>query len=93
MEENVMKKGTKRIEFNIIAPQAETVCLCGSFNNWSEISDPMKKHADGTWKKVKMLSGGTYEYKFLVDGEWTLHPECHDTTPNEWGTENNVLRV
>jgi 1,4-alpha-glucan branching enzyme len=88
-----MKKGTKRIEFKIVAPQAETVYLCGSFNNWSESSDPMEKHGAGTWKKTKMLSGGTYEYKFLVDGGWTLHPECHDTTPNEWGTENNVLRL
>lgn len=88
-----MKKGTKRFEFKIVAPQAETVYLCGSFNNWSENADPMQKHGDGTWKKTKMLSEGKYEYKFLVDGDLTLHPESHDTTPNEWGTENNVLRL
>jgi 1,4-alpha-glucan branching enzyme len=86
-----MKEKSKRVEFRIFAPQAENVHLCGSFNNWSQSADPMKKDSAGTWKKTKMLSMGTHEYKFLVDGEWTLDPECHDTTSNEFGTENNVI--
>lgn len=86
-----MNQRAKRIEFKVFAPQAEKVYLCGSFNNWSESSDPMKKDSTGTWKKIKMLSEGTHEYKYLVDGDWTLDPECHDTTPNEFGTENNVV--
>jgi len=86
-----MKEKSKRVEFRIFAPQAENVHLCGSFNNWSESSDPMKKDSAGTWKKIKMLPGGTHEYKFLVDGDWTLDPECHDTTSNKFGTENNVI--
>lgn len=85
-----MNQRAKRIEFKVFAPQAEKIYLCGSFNNWSESSDPMKKDSTGTWKKIKMLSEGTYEYKYLVDGDWTLDPECH-TTPNEFGTENNVV--
>lgn len=88
-----MKGKTKRIEFKIFAPRAEKVHLCGSFNQWSVSSDPMKKDSAGTWKKIKMLSEGSHEYKFLVDDDWTLDPECHDTTSNEWGTENNVLRL
>jgi 1,4-alpha-glucan branching enzyme len=105
-----MNQRAKRIEFKVFAPQAEKVYLCGSFNNWSESSDPMKKDSTGTWKKIKMLSAdpmkkdstgtwkkikmlseGTHEYKYLVDGDWTLDPECHDTTPNEFGTQNNVV--
>jgi hypothetical protein len=50
----------------------------------------MKKDSTGTWKKIKMLSEGIHEYKYLVDGDWTLDPECR-TTPNEFGTENNVV--
>jgi 5'-AMP-activated protein kinase regulatory beta subunit len=85
-----MKQRAKRIEFKVFAPWAEKVYLCGSFNNWSESSDPMKKDSTGTWKKIKMLSEGIHEYKYLVDGDWTLDPECR-TTPNEFGTENNVV--
>jgi 5'-AMP-activated protein kinase regulatory beta subunit len=92
-EVKAMKEGKKRIEFRIVSPQAEKVYLCGSFNNWSQSSDPMKKDGTETWKKTKMLSVGTHEYKFSVDGEWTLDPECPDTTPNEFGTENNILRL
>jgi len=88
-----MKKKSKRIEFRIVSPQAEKVYLCGSFNQWSESSDPMKKDGAGTWKKTKVLTEGVYEYKFLVDGEWTLDPECHDATSNKFGTENNVIRL
>jgi len=88
-----MKRKSKRVEFKIFAPHAENVHLCGSFNNWSESSDPMKKDSTGTWKKIKMLPEGTHEYKFLVDGEWTLDPACPETTSNEFGTENNVLRL
>jgi len=88
-----MKEKAKRIEFRIFAPQAENVHLCGSFNHWSESSDSMKKDSAGTWKKTKMLTEGLYEYKFLVDGDWILDPDCHDTTPNELGTENNVIRI
>ena len=51
----------------------------------------MKKGSAGTWKKTKMLTEGVYEYKFFVDGEWTLDPECPDTTSNKFGTENNVI--
>ena len=86
-----MKGKAKRIEFRIFAPQAEKVHLCGSFNHWSESSDLMKKDSAGTWKKTKMLTEGVYEYKFLFDGDWTLDPECHDTTSNKFGTENNVI--
>ena len=53
----------------------------------------MKKDSAGTWKKIKMLPEGTHEYKFLVDGDWTLDPECHDTTPNTFGTKNSIIQV
>ena len=88
-----MKEKAKRIELKIFAPQAENAHLCGSFNHWSENADPMKRDSTGIWKKIKMLPGRTHEYKFLVDGDWTLDPECHDTVPNELGTENNVKRL
>jgi hypothetical protein len=82
---------SKRVGFGIFAPQAENVHLCGSFNHWSESSDPMKKDSAGTWKKTKMPTEGVYEYKFLVDVECSLDPECPDATSNGFGTENNIL--
>ena len=83
----------KRIEFKILAPEVKQVLLSGTFNQWSENSDPMKRDNTGTWKKVKMLLHGKYEYKFIVDNEWTLDPGCSDTVPNQQGTFNNVIEV
>ena len=88
-----MGKPKKRVEFKLIAPEAEQVVLSGTFNDWSESSDPMKKDKVGGWKKVKMLDQGTHEYKFIVDGRWILDAECDQTVPNHFGSLNNVLKV
>jgi len=83
----------RRVEFKMLAPQAKRVLLTGSFNEWSESSDPMKRDKTGTWKKIKMLPPGKHQYKFIVDGVWTLDPNCRDTAPNQYGTENNVIKI
>lgn len=88
-----MKQKKRRFDFKINALQAQGVYLCGTFNNWSESSDRMKMDSSGVWKKSKMLSQGIYEYKFLVDGDWTLDPECRETAPNGFGTKNNVITL
>jgi hypothetical protein len=44
------------------------------------------------WKKIKVLPLGTHEYKFIVDGKWTLDPE-RQTIPNQYGTVNNIIEV
>lgn len=86
-----MSEKKKRVTFTVIAPEAEQVFLSGTFNNWSETRDPMKQDETGTWKKIKVLPRGTYEYKFIVDGVWTCDPNCKDIIRNEEGTENNVI--
>ena len=88
-----MGKKRNRIEFKIRAPEANQVMLSGTFNQWSESSDPMKKDNAGTWKKAKILLHGKYEYKFIVDGEWTLEPGQMNTVSNRYGTLNNVIKV
>jgi 1,4-alpha-glucan branching enzyme len=95
-EIQAMKK--KRITFTFYAPEAKSVHISGSFNDWNVSSDPLshskKDRADGTWKKVLYLEPGVYEYRFIVDGIW------HDDTSssaegwtNEFGTFNCVIWV
>ena len=83
----------RRVEFKLLAPEAREVLLTGSFNQWSENSDPMRRDKTGTWKKVKMLPQGKHQYKFIVDGSWMLDPTCCDTVPNQYGTEDNVINI
>ena len=87
----VMK--SKRIKFSIVAPDANQVLLSGTFNQWSESADPMKKDETGVWEKAKILHFGEYEYKFIIDGEWIIDPDCSETTLNDCGTLNSVIRL
>ena len=84
---------TKKVQFEILAPAAQEVYLAGDFNNWDASSNPMKKDKKGIWKITLSLKPGTYEYRFLVDGNWENDPACCDSVPNEFGSQNCVRIV
>jgi len=52
---------------------ARRVFLSGSFNDWSTLQGLMSKTADG-WIIDLKLKPGAYEYKFIVNGNWTTDP-------------------
>ena len=58
---------------------AEKVVLTGSFNNWNENELVLDKTKTG-WQLPYVVSPGNYEYKFKVDGKWTLDPSNPFTT-------------
>jgi 1,4-alpha-glucan branching enzyme len=83
----------KRIDFLFDAPDAAAVFLAGSFNGWSLRSHPMKKSADGIWKKTMILPPGDYEYKFWVDGRWREDPRNERCRTNCFGSLNSIVCV
>ena len=83
----------KRVTFAIDAPEANEVYVCGSFNGWELTKTPLKPDGKGGWKAQVMLVPGTYEYRLLVDGEWTNDPQAETFVPNPYGTENCVREV
>lgn len=50
---------------------ANQVLLAGTFNGWNPVGLVMNKTADG-WELPYVLRPGNYEYKFIVEGQWTL---------------------
>lgn len=80
----------KTVTFRFKAPQAKSVYLVGSFNNWNTAAMPMKRDESGIWRTDIKLAPGTYEYRFYVDGQWQNDPEA-DVVKNPFGTLNNVL--
>jgi 5'-AMP-activated protein kinase regulatory beta subunit len=83
----------QRVNFTIEAPEAESVFLVGDFNGWNEKKHPMKQNGNGTWRKTIMIGPGTYEYKFLVDGNWKNDPNNANASNNNFGTQNNWIRL
>lgn len=82
---------TQKFSFN--APAAQSVLLAGDFTCWLQQPVPLQKEADGVWKASVALAPGTYHYRFLVDGEWRDDPECSLRVMNEFGTQNDVIKV
>lgn len=90
-----MKKliGTK-VRFQLAAAPGSTVYLAGTFNNWDPKARPMKqKPGGGHYEATLRLQPGIYEYKFIVNGEWRIDPECAEWTPNDHGSLNSVTTV
>ncbi|PJZ25139.1 carbohydrate-binding module 48 [Leptospira hartskeerlii] len=63
------EKEFRTVEFRIYQPQAESVSLIGDFNHWDPESDFLIKERNGTFRVVKKLKPGEYQYNFLVDGK------------------------
>lgn len=82
----------RRVYFRLMAPEAETVVLLGSFNDWNPAGRPLKRGKGGVWRTHITLWPGTYEYRFLVDGAWRNDPEA-EVVANPYGSHNSVRVV
>lgn len=73
----------------------DSVHLCGTFNNWTIGSDPMKLEA-GTrrWTITKSLAPGVYQYKFVLNGnEWITDPKAEKNEDDGNGNTNSVINL
>ena len=93
----------KTVTFICIALGAKEVFLAGDFNNWSSHALPLKKGRLGKWTIKLTLPKGEYEYKFIIDDQWScdpscpgceaLHAECRNCVSNAFGSMNRVIVV
>ena len=85
----------KRVVLSVKAEPGSTVYVAGSFNEWNPTDKKLvDKKGDGIYTATIILPPGIYEYKFVINGVWTLDPDPdRDWTQNGLGTLNSVLRV
>lgn len=81
------------LHLEIDATGARQVFLAGSFNDWKVDSIPLKKASGDRWEVELDLPSGTYEYRFIVDGEWKSDPQAKDYVPNVYGSFNSIIQV
>lgn len=80
--------------FEYFDPSAKIVTVVGDFNRWNPTARPLKRDAGGLWKVKVRLAPGTYQYKFVVNGErWEEDPLNLRRTMNEHGTFNSIRNV
>jgi len=53
----------------------------------------MEQQKGGEWKTSVALAPGTYQYRFIIDGEWCGDPDCTLRVGNPYGGENAVRQV
>lgn len=88
-------KKSKRIKetFKLEAPAAATVFLAGDFTGWEAQPIQMKRDGSGIWTTAVSLAPGAYQYRFLVDGQWTDDPQASARAVNPFGSANCVRTV
>lgn len=60
------------VEFRYYDATARHVYLVGDFNEWNCTATPMTRTTGGEWVAILSLADGAYDYKYLVDGKWSL---------------------
>lgn len=77
--------------------RATDVRIAGDFNGWVPDKDVRSmvqtEGSDRIWTKVLTLPPGTYEYRYVVDGEWCEDPENPRAVAGPVGGRNSVLVV
>jgi chromosome partitioning protein len=78
-------------------PGASDVRIAGDFNGW--VPDKGVRsliESDGpvrVWTKILQLPPGTYQYRYVVDGEWREDPENPEIVSGPVGGRSSVLVV
>ena len=99
--EKMKKARAKTVELSCHAPEAKSVFVAGTFNDWKPDATPLHNHLpNGRWAVTLPLPRGHHEYKFVIDGQWCCESgsegESSDSpgfVPNGFGTMNRVLEV
>jgi 1,4-alpha-glucan branching enzyme len=74
-------------------PEARSVAVAGSFNDWKPETAPLKLAGKGRWVGELAIAPGKHEYLFVVDGQWIPDPNARESVENPYGGRNSVLTV
>ena len=77
------------------APEAESVCVLGEFNNWSQDAHPLKRLKNGDFTgTLELETGRSYRFRYIIDG-WKYENDWYADRyePNPYGGEDSVVDV
>jgi 1,4-alpha-glucan branching enzyme len=71
------------------------VSLVGDFNEWNQMSHPMRRLKDGTFSVTLDLEPGReYQYRFLIDGSiWENDWHADKYVANPFGSGDNSVVI
>lgn len=81
------------VSLELVKPEAKSVAVAGSFNEWKPEKTPLISFGNGRWKGDLNVKPGRHEYLFVVDGQWLPDPNAKESVANPFGGTNSVLIV
>ncbi len=85
--------GMRMMTFVLDAPEARSVYVTGSFNDWS-LDEKCRMHQEGNrWIVDVGLRPGVHKYQFIVDGRWREDPANPRQERNSFGDINSLVEV
>ncbi len=96
-EANLAQQESREVVVRFRDTDANDVRIAGDFNGW--VPDKGVRsliESEGqtrVWTKILRLAPGTYQYRYVVDGEWRADPENPEIISSAVGGRNSVLVV
>ncbi|MBL4888759.1 MAG: MBL fold metallo-hydrolase [Candidatus Lindowbacteria bacterium] len=82
------------VTFLLDDQDAGMVNVLGTFNHWNLTDGVMERDSKGVWRRTEtVLLRGSYDYKYIVDGEWILDPANPDYGKDYRGRYNSRFLV
>ena len=81
------------VRFVLRAPEARTVALAGTFNQWDSGATPLVRSEGGLWAATLVVPAGEHEYAFVVDGERWVPDPAAPGVDDGFGRRNSVLTL
>ncbi|RZS92271.1 isoamylase early set domain-containing protein [Aquimarina brevivitae] len=83
-----------KVTFTVPAKEADSVSVAGEFNNWDTGSHLLKKLKNGTFKgTVNLPKDNQFQFKYVVDGEWTNENEADGYLWSDYAATDNSLLI
>ena len=81
------------VRFERYSPNSTRVDLVGNFNGWELGKHKLARDENGIWNIQIRLAPGTYEYKYVYDGQHYEPDPSQEQIANPFGSANNLLIV
>jgi len=81
------------VRFERYSPNSSRVDLVGNFNGWELGKHRLAQDENGIWNIQIRLAPGTYEYKYVYDGQHYEPDPAQEQIANPFGSANNLLIV
>ena len=82
------------VHFAMLRPEARSVALAGSFNQWSTSSHPLvRRNQRGLWTAIVPLPPGEHLFMYVVDGAEWVSPLADEYADDGFGAKNGVVIV